>query len=327
MKSFDYVRAGSAADAAGLLAETRTALLKAAGTDLLDRLKSQLETPTRLVSLAGAPGMDAISRDGGGARIGALATLARIAAEFREGPLAVLGQAAGAAATPQVRNVATLGGNLLQRPRCAYYRLAEVSCLKKGGSTCPAAEGDHRLHAVFATSPCSAVHPSNLAVALSALGAVVQLQGPKGAREVPMASFFTAAKDDPTRENVVQRDEVLASVTVPAPAEGSRSAYLEAREKESFDWALVSAAVVLALEGGTIKSARVVLGSVSGTPWRSEAAEAALAGKKAGEESAAAAGKAAFEAATPLPGSAWKVRIGRTIVKRAVLAAAGLWKE
>lgn len=324
MKNFEYVRAASAADAAGLLAAGKDVVLKAAGTDLLDRMKSQIESPSRVVSLLGAAGMDAITREGG-AKIGALATLARIAAEFHEGPLAALGRAAAEAATPQVRNVATLGGNLLQRPRCAYFRMEETACLKKGGRSCPAKDGDHRLHGVFATEPCSAVHPSNLAVPLLALGSTFQLQGPKAAREVAAEQFFTS--DDPTRENVLGRDEVLVSATIPAPAEGTRSAYLEARERESFDWALVSAAAVLVLEGGKIRSARIVLGSVSGTPWRSAAAEKALEGKTPNEETAAAAGKAAFADAKPLPGTAWKLRPGRAIVKRAILAAAGLWKE
>lgn len=327
MKNFEYVRATSAADASARLAESKGAALKAAGTDLLDRLKSHLEAPARVVSLAGAAGMDTIAMEGGGAKLGPLATLAKIAETFREGPLAALGAAAGEAATPQIRNVATLGGNLCQRPRCWYYRLAEVPCLKKGGRACPAIPGDNRFHAVFETAPCPIVHPSNLAVPLVALGATIHVQGPKAGRDVAAERFFTRPKEDVRRENVLEPDEVISGVAIPAPAAGSASAFLEAREKESFDWALVSCAVVLVLESGTCREARVVLGSVAPVPWRAPAAEKLLAGKKITEDVAGGAGLAAFEGAKPLSGNAYKVRIGRTIVKRAILAAAGLWKE
>jgi xanthine dehydrogenase YagS FAD-binding subunit len=326
MKPFDYVRAGSAKDAAALLAETKGAMLKASGTDLVDRMKSFIDTPSRVVSLTGAAGLDAISVEGGVTRIGALVTLAKLAENLKEGPLSALGRAAGDAATPQIRNVATVGGNLCQRPRCWYYRLGEVSCLKKGGKECPAIKGDNRYHAIFETQPCPIVHPSNLSGPIVAFGATIHVQGPTGTRDIPAAEFFTLPKTDLARENVLERDEVLVAVSVPS-WEGARGAYLEGREKESFDWSLVNATAILKLEGGICREARVVLGSVAPIPWRVPDAEKKLAGKKIDETVAAEAAAAAFEGAKPLSGNAYKVKMGRTIAKRAILAAAGLWKE
>ena len=326
MNRFDYVRAKSAKEAADQLAAEKGAVLKASGTDLVDRLKSFVSTASRLVSLSGAADLGTVATEGGTAKLGALVTLSKLAETFKQGPLEALGHAAGEAATPQIRNVATLGGNLCQRPRCWYYRLGDVPCLKKGGKDCPAIPGDNRYHSVFETAPCPIVHPSNLSGPMVAFDATMHIQGPKGSRDIPATQFFTLPKDDIARENVLDRDEVLTGVSIPS-WEGARSAYLEAREKESFDWSLVNATVVLKLDGGVCKEARVVLGSVSPIPRRSQEAEKALVGKKIDEAAAAEAGKAAFEGAQPLSGNAYKVQMGRVIVKRAVLAAAGLWKE
>jgi xanthine dehydrogenase YagS FAD-binding subunit len=326
MNRFEFVRAKSAKEAADLLAATKGAMLKASGTDLLDRMKSFIDTPTRVVSLSGAADLGAVVVEMGATRVGALVTLASLAERLKEGPLAALGQAAGEAATPQIRNVATVGGNLCQRPRCWYYRLGEVSCLKKGGKECPAIEGDNRYHAIFETSPCPIVHPSNLAGPTLAFGATIHVQGPAGARDIAADKFFTLPKADIARENVLERDEVITSVLAPA-WEGARSAYLEGREKESFDWSLVNATAVLKLDNGVCKEARIVLGSVAPIPWRSPAAEAALAGKKIDAAVAAEAARAAFADAKPLSGNAYKIPMGRAITKRAILAAAGLWKE
>ena len=326
MNRFDYVRARTAKEAADLLAATKGSMLKASGTDLLDRMKSFIDTPPRVVSLSGAADLAAVTVELGSTRVGALVTLAKVAEAFNKGPLAALGQAAGEAATPQVRSVATVGGNLCQRPRCWYYRLGEVNCLKKGGKDCPAIEGDNRYHAIFETSPCPIVHPSNLAGPAVAFGVTIHVQGPGGNRDIPAESFFTLPNADVARENVLARDEVITSLSVPS-WEGASSAYLEGREKESFDWSLVNATVVLKLDGGVCREARIVLGSVAPVPWRVPAAETVLAGKKIDEALAAEAAKAAFAEAKPLSGNAYKVTMGRAIAKRAILAAAGLWKE
>jgi xanthine dehydrogenase YagS FAD-binding subunit len=326
MNRFEFVRAKSAKEAADLLAATKGAMLKASGTDLLDRMKSFIDTPSRVVSLSGAADLGAVVVELGATRIGALVTLANLAEKLKEGPLAALGQAAGEAATPQIRNVATVGGNLCQRPRCWYYRLGEVPCLKKGGKDCPAIEGDNRYHAIFETSPCPIVHPSNLAGPILAFGATIHVQGPGGTRDIAADKFFSLPKTDIARENVLERDEVITSVLVPA-WEGARSAYLEGREKESFDWSLVNATAVLKLDNGVCKEARIVLGSVAPIPWRAPAAEAALIGKKIDAAVAAEAARAAFADAKPLSGNAYKIPMGRAITKRAILAAAGLGKE
>jgi xanthine dehydrogenase YagS FAD-binding subunit len=326
MNKFEYVRAKSAKEAVDLLAATKGAVIKASGTDLLDRIKSFIDTPPRLVSLSGATEMTGVEVEAGSTRLGALATLAKVAERIKTGPLLALGQAAGDAATPQIRNVATVGGNICQRPRCWYYRLGEVPCLKKGGKECPALAGDNRYHAIFDTSPCPIVHPSNLAGPLVAFGATIHVHGPSGVRDIPADQFFTLPKVDINRENVLAREDVITSVSVPA-WEGARSAYLEAREKESFDWSLVNATAVLQMDGDVVKDARLVLGSVAPVPRRVPAAEKALVGKKIDEASAAEAARVAFADATPLPGNAYKVPMGRAIARRAILAAAGLWKE
>jgi xanthine dehydrogenase YagS FAD-binding subunit len=326
MNRFDYVRATSAKEAVDQLAAEKGAVLKASGTDLVDRMKSFVTSPSRIVSLSGAADLSAVAVEGGASRIGALVTLAKLAETFKQGPLEALGRAAGEAATPQIRNVATLGGNLCQRPRCWYYRLGDVPCLKKGGKDCPAIAGDNRYHAIFETAPCPIVHPSNLAGPMVAFDATMHIQGPKGSRDIPATQFFTLPKEDIARENVLDRDEILTGVSVPS-WEGARSAFLEAREKESFDWSLVNATVVLKLDGGVCKEARIVMGSVSPVPRRAPEAEKALVGKKIDEAVATEAGKVALADAKPLSGNAYKVQLGRVIVKRAVLAAAGLWKE
>jgi xanthine dehydrogenase YagS FAD-binding subunit len=321
MKPFDYVTAKSAGEAAKLLAEGgKECRLKASGIDLLDEMKAYVATPSRLVNLRGAKGLDAIADHKDGTRIGALVTLAKLGEAFRDGALGVLGAAAREAATPQIRNVATVGGNLCQRPRCWYYRLADVPCRKKGGTDCPAIAGDNRYHAVFDTGTCPIAHPSNLATALVALDASVRLVGPKGERTVGIATFFSTA--DVTRENVLAADEVLVEVVVPPKWGQAKGAYLEGREKESFDWALVSCAAVLDVRGGECRAASVVLGGVAPVPRRAVEAEKALVGRAVDEAAAAEAAKAAFAGAAPLSMNGYKVPLGIAIAKRAILAAA-----
>jgi hypothetical protein len=174
--------------------------------------------------------------------------------------------------------VATLGGNVLQRPRCWYYRLESYKCIKKGGDTCYAIAGENRYHVIFGGGPAFPPHPSNAAVPLVAYGASFVLDGPKGPRTVPAAEFFVLPAQDPTRENVLQPGELLVEVKVPA-ARGWKSAYYEVRERQAFDWPLVSAAIAIKAEGGVVKDARVVLGQVAPVPWRSAAAEKALVGQ------------------------------------------------
>ena len=301
--------------------------VKAGGVDLMDLMKENLVAPTRLVNLRSVPGLDRVSDSREhGLRVGPLVTLARLSAEpiVRERYRA-LADAAGHAATPQIRNVATAGGNLLQRPRCWYFRSEQFHCKRKGGARCFAIDGENAYHAVFDNGTCAIVHPSALAVALVALGARLELTGPSGAREVPLESFFVTPEQDVTRENTLGANDVVTDIRVPAPAASASSAYTKQGEKESFDWPIAEVAVVLERSGGvsdTCKRASIVLGAAAPTPWRARAAEALLVGRVVDEPSARAAAKAALQGATPLAGNAYKLPVFEAIIRRTILAAA-----
>jgi len=323
MNRFELARATSPAAARDLLAEKPGSVFKAGGIDLIDHLKEHLVEPPRVVDLKTIPGLDGITAAADGSlRIGPLATLARVAADagVRKSH-AALAQACAEAASPQIRNVATVGGNLLQRPRCWYYRLESYRCLKKGGDVCFAVGGENRYHAVFGGGPSYAVHPSNAAVPLVAFGASFILEGEQGSRTVPASEFFTSPAKDPERENQLRPGEILTEILVPAAA-GVRSTYQDVRERAAFDWPLVSAAVALKVEGNVVREARVVLGAVAPVPWRSAKAEQALVGKPLEEATAAAAARAAVFGATPLSDNGYKVGLVQTLVRRALVSIA-----
>jgi xanthine dehydrogenase YagS FAD-binding subunit len=323
MNRFELVRAQSTSQARELLAEKPGSVLKAGGIDLVDHLKEHLVEPPRLVDLKTIPGLASITVEKDGSlRIGALATLAQVAAHegVRRGHPALAG-ACGEAASPQIRNVATIGGNVLQRPRCWYYRLESYKCFKKGGDVCFAVAGENRYHVIFGGGPAFAPHPSSAAVPLVAYGASFVLDGPTGGRVVAAADFFLLPAPDPTRENVLQPGEVLKEIRVPSAA-GWKSAYYEVRERAAFDWPLVSAAIAIKNSGGIVRDARVVLGQVATIPWRSAAAEKALVGKAVSAASAEAAGKAAVEGAQPMSDNGYKVDLAATLVRRTVTTLA-----
>jgi xanthine dehydrogenase YagS FAD-binding subunit len=323
MHRFELARATSTAQARELLAEKAGSVLKAGGIDLVDHLKEHLVEPPRVVDLKTIPGLDRITVENDGSlRIGTLATLAKVAAHptIRKTHPA-LARACAEAASPQVRNVATIGGNVLQRPRCWYYRLESYKCVKKGGDVCFAVAGENRYHVLFGGGPAYPPHPSNAAVPLVAYGASFVLDGPKGPRTVPAAEFFVLPAKDPTRENDLQPGEVLLEIRVPA-TKGWRSSYQEVRERAAFDWPLVAAAIGVKVEGGVVRDARVVLGQVATIPWRSAAAEKALVGKPLGAASAEAAGKAAVEGAEPMSDNGYKVDLVTTLVRRTVASLA-----
>ena len=323
MNRFELVRAQSTTQARELAAERPGSALKAGGIDLLDHMKEHLVEPPRLVDLKTIPGLASITAEPDGSlKIGALATLAQVAshAAVRANHPA-LARACGEAASPQIRNVATIGGNLLQRPRCWYYRLESYKCFKKGGDVCFAVAGENRYHVLFGGGPAFAPHPSNAAVPLVAYSASFVIDGDKGGRVVPAADFFQLPAQDPTRENVLQPGEVLKEIRVPAAA-GWKSAYYEVRERAAFDWPLVSAAIAIKASGGVVKDARVVLGQVATIPWRSATAEKALLGKAVGAASAEAAGRAAVEGAQPMSDNGYKVDLVATLVRRTVMTLA-----
>jgi xanthine dehydrogenase YagS FAD-binding subunit len=324
MKSFEWVQPETVDDAIAALGQAG-ALPLAGGVDLLDRLKERLEAPSRLVSLRKLPGWGEIKADAAGTRIGANVTLARLAADPAIGRAhPILAEAASHAATPQLRAMATLGGNLAQRPRCWYFRDEDFACRKKGGTACFAQDGDAELHAIFGNKLCAAPHPSTVATALVALGARVSIAG-KRAREVELASFFVAPEQDLKREVDLQPGELITGVMIPAAPAGLRAAYTKQVAKQSFDWPIVDVAVALVMDGSgrTCKQATIVLGAVAPVPRRATEAERVLAGAAVDVMAAGRAARAAITGATPLPGNDHKVPILEAVVARTILAAAG----
>jgi len=279
--------------------------------------------PPRLVDLKSIPGMqDVTAEPTGGLRIGPLVTLSQVAAHPGiRATQAALAQACGEAASPQIRNVATIGGNLLQRPRCWYYRLASYRCLKKGGDICYAVGGENRYHTIFGDGACNAPHSSNAAVGLAALGASLVLQSSRGTRTVPADQLFTIPGGDPRRENAREPDEILTAISLPA-APGVRSTYASVRERVAFDWPLVSTAVALRVEGGVVRSARIMLGAVATVPLRAAAAEQALIGRRLDDATAEAAANAAVTGAQPLSENGYKVELLRTLLRRTLRSLA-----
>jgi xanthine dehydrogenase YagS FAD-binding subunit len=290
------------------------AAFKAGGIDLLDRMKEGLARPSRLVDLHGIGDLRGIKLDDTALTIGATTTLAELAshAAVRE-RFAALAEAAASAANPQIRNVATCGGNLLQRPRCWYFRTTEFKCLKKGGATCFAQKGENKYHAIFGGGPSFIVHPSTLATALVALGARIRTHK----REITLADFFTLPSADYEKENVLADGEILTHIVVPpSPA---RTGFLAIKERQVYDWPLAEVAVALQLDGGRCKMASIVLGAAAPIPWRARKAEQALLGKPITDEAARAAGRSAVEGAQPLRQNGYKIPLFEATVARAVL--------
>src|SRR5215472_3135742 len=323
MEAFELAQPSSASEAVKLLAaKPDSSELLAGGSDLLARMKDSISTPTRLVSLHKAHDLHGIEYHAGqGLRIGAMVTLDELGTnpDVRR-HYSGLVQASENAASPQIRNVGTVGGNLCQRPRCWYYRAGfGLLAMQDGKSLVPT--GENRYHAILGNSgPAYFVAPSNLAPMLIALGAKVRLLGTQGRRELPLEKFFVTPHSEGEREHDIKPTEIITEVIVP-PSQGA-SAFYEVRQKAQFDWPLATAAVVLRMSGHTISGARVVLGQVAPIPWASPEAEQALAGKAASEAVADSAGLAALQKATPLSQNAYKVTLAQVAMKRAVLRAA-----
>jgi xanthine dehydrogenase YagS FAD-binding subunit len=324
MKAFAYVNPSNVREAVAALRTDGIALPLAGGQDLLARMKDAIDEPDRLVNVKRALDANVVAAPGGGLTIGAAARIVDLAEHAQVAKLyPAIARAASEVGTPQIRNQATVGGNVNQRPRCWYFRNEEFVCYKKGGSRCFAVDGENQYHAIFGNDgPSHIVHPSSLAVPLVAYGARFRIVGPTGEREVPSADFFTMPTlQNVLKENVLGDEDLLTHVVLPAPGQ-VRSGHYEVRYKASHDWPLAFATVVLAMTGKTISSARVVLGAVAPVPWRSKPAEALLVGRPLDEATAAAAGEAAVSEAKPMSGNAYKVQIARTAVKRAIMDAA-----
>jgi xanthine dehydrogenase YagS FAD-binding subunit len=324
VKAFAYVNAANEKEAVAALGPERGKFLPlAGGMDLLALMKDYVAQPDRLVNVKNLD--RTISKtSNGGLRIGAAVTiddLANHAEAARMYPALV--QAAMEVGTPQIRNAGTVGGNLNQRPRCWYFRNEEFECLKKGGSRCFAVDGENQYHAIFGDGPCHIIHPSSLAVPAVALAARFRIVGPAGEREIPAEQYFVTPDKNIFGETVLQPNELLTHMILPAPGNAKTATY-EVRYKQSHDWPLAAATVVLDMNGQTVRGARIVMGAVAPIPWRSTAAEQALTGKPITEQNAMAAADAAVQGAKPMTQNSYKVQIARTAVKRAIMKAAGM---
>jgi len=324
VQSFSYTRATDLDGAIKALAADPHAAVVAGATELANWLKDGIRAPSTLIDINALP-LAGIESRPDGLRIGALARNADVA---REGAVRtgypVVAEALEKGASAQIRNMATVGGNLLQRTRCPYFRETSFPCNKRlPSSGCAAQTGPHRGHAILGGSDaCIATHPGDLAVALVALDAVVQVQGPAGPRAIPLDEFYLLPGDTPERENLLQHDELIVAVEVPAGPYAARSRYLKVRDRESYEFALVSVAACLELDGGTVRSARIALGGVGTKPWRARAAEAVLAGRPLDADALAAAEAASVEGARPLPDNRFKVTLAARAVARALELAA-----
>jgi xanthine dehydrogenase YagS FAD-binding subunit len=289
------------------------------GSDLLALVKERIVSPDVIVSLKRIQGLDRVSQEGNGVAIGGLITLdtlSRDPAVRRQ--YAVLAEAAESVATPQIRNVGTLAGNLCQRPWCWYYRNG-FPCFKAGGNQCYSVSGENQFHAIFGGGPSYIVHPSDTAPALIALDAVFRIAGPAGERSVAAADFFVLPKQNASAENVLGDNEVLTSVQIPAARAGTRSVYAKVLDREAWTHAVVSAAVVLQMDGPICREARVVLGGVAPIPWRLPEVERALTGQAITEETARKAGEMAIAGARPLAKNAYKLPLTKNLVGRTIL--------
>jgi len=324
MQSFEYASPLTKQDAVKLLAEkSGAAAVLAGGTDLLSLMKDAVVSPSRVVSLQAIDALKGLDRDdAGGLRIGALATLDElVAGEGVRADYPALVQAAEGVRSMQLLSQGTVGGDLCQRPRCWYFR-GGFGLLATNDGKPLVPSGDNRYHAILGGGPAWFVSPSSLAPALVALGAGLRIFGPKGERQVPLAEFYRAPRTASEKEYDLAADEIVTDVFIPA-ARGRRSATYEVRQKEALDWPLAAAAVSFELQAGKIRSPRVVLGHVAPRPWVARDAERYLNGKSPDETHAERAGEEAVKGARPLSMNAYKVRLARVAVKRAVLRASG----
>ena len=327
MINFAYTRAERVEDAVKAIAADPAATFIAGGTNLLDLLKYNVMRPGRLIDITRLPLKSIDETESGGLRIGALATNTDIAYDERvEARFPLLASAILAGASPQLRNAATAGGNLLQRTRCYYFYDTATPCNKREpGSGCPAIEGQNRIHAILgASESCVATHPSDMCVALAALGATVKVAGPNGERDIPFGDFHRLPGDTPEVDTNLGRDEMIVAVELPANDFGRNCTYLKLRDRLSYAFALVSVAAALKLEGGRIAQARLALGGVAHKPWRDEGAEALLRGEAPSPEAFGAVADHVLRDARGYEHNAFKIDLARRAIVRALgQAAAG----
>lgn len=300
----------------------KAAVLKAGGVDLLDLMKEGLVQPLKVVNILNIPGLDRIEyNDEEGLSLGANVTLADIENNaLVKSKYFALYQAVAGAATPQLRNMATLGGNLAQRTRCWYFRSEDHYCLRKGGGKCFAREGENENHAILRNGTCISVHASSISTALMAYNASVQIVNQENeSRIIPIEEFFVSPGDDASRENVLEAGEIITEVILPSSPKGTKSYYIKEGPRKSYDWSIADVAVVLAMNGSTCDKASIVLGSAAPVPIRSTYAERVLNGNRINERIAQSAAEASMSRARPLSKNGYKIPLFKAILKEAIL--------
>jgi xanthine dehydrogenase YagS FAD-binding subunit len=319
MHPFEYIHATSLSMAMKLLKGSGIEAL-AGGTDLLGELKRRIRHPGRLLNLKTISGLDEIHFNQG-LHLGSLVTIA----EIEHHPIIlkrypILSQAASLTATPQLRNMGTIAGNLCQHPRCWYYRNELFHCWLKGGEKCFAAKGENKYHAILGGKICHAVHPSDLAPALIALKASVEIVRPGGKKEIPLEGFYVQPSEGHRQMTILRPGELIKGIRVPAPSSTSQNIYLKAMERQAWSFALVSLAAHLNFKAGRITEANLILGGVGPMPWRAKEAEAILKGKKLSEELALRAGETAMIGAKPLYGNTYKIPLAKALIKQSLIS-------
>jgi xanthine dehydrogenase YagS FAD-binding subunit len=323
LPKFTYVRPTTVNEALAVLND-RPSLIHGGGTDLLGCLREGVFSADTLVSLSSIDELKGIRQaKDGGLRIGALTTIAEVAASdpIANG-YAALSDAAGEVASPQLRNQGTLAGNLCQKPRCWYYR-GHFDCLRKGGDLCFAYKGENQYHCIFGGDMCYIVHPSDTAPALAALGAVCRISGPSTSRSVAVESLHVLPTEDPQRETVLNPDEILTEVILPAPPKGLRSSYRKVRTRGAWDFALAGVALAIVFDGDTVLSARIFLSGAAPVPWRAKAAEAVIVGTTLDANTIDKAAAATVEGAEPLEQNGYKVPLFEGLMKEQLEAIKG----
>lgn len=322
MKPFRYDRAGDISGAVSTLAREPTGAFLAGGTNLVDLMKLGVMEPDVLVDVRRLTSLGIEDLPDGGLRVGAAVTNSELAADRRiRSRYPVLSQALLSGASGQLRNLATTGGNMLQRTRCAYFYDTTTPCNKREpGTGCSALEGCNKDHAIFGASRhCVATHPSDMAVALTALDAVVRVQGPAGERAIPIGELYRLPGQNPERDTTLQHAELITAVDLPPMAFSSSSSYRKVRERASYAFALVSVAAALQVQDGVVGDARIALGGVAHMPWRAHKAEDAVRGARAVEDSFRAAARAELADAAPLSDNAYKVPLAVNVITRTLL--------
>ncbi|MDA2933174.1 xanthine dehydrogenase family protein subunit M [Acidobacteria bacterium AH-259-D05] len=327
MKRFTNVNPKNLQEAVSVLKESRqggeAASIAGGGSDLLGMIKEDLVAPDVVVNLKSLENLERIEAQSDGVRIGGLVTMEELSRHpLIRSQYTVLAEAAGSVATPQIRNVGTLAGNLCQRPWCWYFRQG-FPCYKHGGDRCYSVVGENQLHAIFGGDPSFIVHPSDSATALLALEARFRIVGPDQERWVPASEFFVLPRDDVSRENVLKADEVLVEVELPPAEENGKSTYRKIMDREAWTHAVLSVAIALQIREGICRKARVVLGAVAPIPWQLPEVDQMLAGERLTPELAREAGKVAVSGAQPLAKNGYKIPLTEALVRRTLLSFTG----